>query len=274
MRVRGRLGLIRMRGRQDSRPCLRPRTSACRPGRTARRRTVGGQRAGARVSLRVRVFAGVDPVTGRHRYLSESVKGVERAARRQAQMVMARLQSEVELEDGTATRTSGVSSAPSGRRSVQCRSPSCPRGPWRPSTSSCAGVVLGATAVRPRALDRRRSRLRADRLPAASVPTVRRVDRPVDSRCLSAAPLLTEFSARSIPLFGSATRNRYAHPRTQELLGDRTAYCRRGPSRARQPDWPRRGGATTVRVGAAWVSASDRKVTGYAAPACRTTRRT
>jgi hypothetical protein len=47
-------------------------------------------------SLQVRVFAGVDPVSGRDRYLSESVKGTDRAARRQADKVMARLQAEVD----------------------------------------------------------------------------------------------------------------------------------------------------------------------------------
>ena|GEM_PF-3432348 len=49
-------------------------------------------------SLQVRVFAGVDPVTGRDRHLSESVKGTDHAARRQADKVIARLQSEVEGE--------------------------------------------------------------------------------------------------------------------------------------------------------------------------------
>src|SRR4051812_26857895 len=57
-------------------------------------------------SLQVRVFAGVDPVTGRDRYLSESVKGTDRAARRQAEKVMARLQAEV---DGQRSAQSTVS---------------------------------------------------------------------------------------------------------------------------------------------------------------------
>ena len=57
-------------------------------------------------SLQVRVFAGVDPVSGRDRYLSESVKGTDRAARRQADKVMARLQAEV---DGQRSAQSNVS---------------------------------------------------------------------------------------------------------------------------------------------------------------------
>jgi integrase len=96
-------------------------------------------------SLQVRVFAGVDPVTRRDRYLSESVKGTDRAARREAEKVMGRLQTEVdgrrsaqssvtlgytldewletlEVEDSTRTATSATSSATSVRRSVQCRS--------------------------------------------------------------------------------------------------------------------------------------------------------
>jgi integrase len=57
-------------------------------------------------SLQVRVFAGVDPVSGRDRYLSESVKGTDRAARRRADKVMARLQTEV---DGQRSAQSSVS---------------------------------------------------------------------------------------------------------------------------------------------------------------------
>ena len=56
-------------------------------------------------SLQVRVFAGVDPVTGRDRYLSESVKGTDRPARREAEKVMARLQAEV---DGQRSAQSSV----------------------------------------------------------------------------------------------------------------------------------------------------------------------
>ena len=56
-------------------------------------------------SLQVRVFAGVDPVTRRDRYLSETVKGTDRPARREAEKVMARLQSEV---DGQRSAQSSV----------------------------------------------------------------------------------------------------------------------------------------------------------------------
>jgi integrase len=57
-------------------------------------------------SLQVRVFAGVDPVTGRDRYLSESVRGTDRAARRAADKALARLQAEV---DGQRAAQSTVS---------------------------------------------------------------------------------------------------------------------------------------------------------------------
>ena len=53
----------------------------------------------------MRVFAGVDPVTGKDRDLSESVKGTDRAARREAEKAMARLQAEV---DGQRSAQSSV----------------------------------------------------------------------------------------------------------------------------------------------------------------------
>jgi integrase len=56
-------------------------------------------------SLQVRVFAGVDPVTGKDRYLSVSVKGTDRAARREAEKAMGRLQAEV---DGQRSAQSSV----------------------------------------------------------------------------------------------------------------------------------------------------------------------
>jgi hypothetical protein len=62
----------------------------------------GGRRRGSiRVrggSLQVRVFAGQDPVSGKDRYLSETVKGTDRAAHRQAERVMTRLQAEVDRQ--------------------------------------------------------------------------------------------------------------------------------------------------------------------------------
>ena len=57
-------------------------------------------------SLQVRVFAGVDPVTGKDRYLAETVRGTDRAARRVAEKAMARLQTEV---DGQRSASSSVS---------------------------------------------------------------------------------------------------------------------------------------------------------------------
>jgi integrase len=56
-------------------------------------------------SLQVRVFAGIDPVTRRDRYLSETVEGSDRPARREAEKVMARLQTEV---DGQRSAQSSV----------------------------------------------------------------------------------------------------------------------------------------------------------------------
>lgn len=52
-------------------------------------------------SLQVRAYAGIDPVTGRDRYLSESVKGTDRAARRAAEKTLARLQAQVDGQRST-----------------------------------------------------------------------------------------------------------------------------------------------------------------------------
>ena len=70
-------------------------TVATGAGRTAGRGTAGSVRVRGG-SLQVRVLAGVDPVTRRDRYLSETVKGTDRPARREAEKVMARLQAEVD----------------------------------------------------------------------------------------------------------------------------------------------------------------------------------
>lgn len=52
------------------------------------------------------MFAGVDPVTARDRYLSETARGTDRAARREADKVLARLQAQV---DGQSFAQSTVS---------------------------------------------------------------------------------------------------------------------------------------------------------------------
>lgn len=59
-------------------------------------------------SLQVRVYAGTDPVTGKDTYLTETVKGTDRAAEREAQKVMTRLQSRV---DDQRTASSSVTLA-------------------------------------------------------------------------------------------------------------------------------------------------------------------
>jgi integrase len=57
-------------------------------------------------SLQVRVFSGVDPVTGKDVYLTETVKGTDRAAQRTADKAMTRLLNQV---DQQRTATSSVS---------------------------------------------------------------------------------------------------------------------------------------------------------------------
>jgi integrase len=68
-----------------------------------KRRPRGSVRQRSR-SLQVRVYAGPDPVTGRDSYLTESVKGTDKAAQREAQKVMTKLQARVD-EQRTASST-------------------------------------------------------------------------------------------------------------------------------------------------------------------------
>lgn len=52
-------------------------------------------------NLRVVVYAGLDPVTGRRAYLRETVKGNDKAARKRAGKVMTRLLAEVDKQRTT-----------------------------------------------------------------------------------------------------------------------------------------------------------------------------
>ncbi len=54
-------------------------------------------------SLQVRVFAGQDPVTGRDRYLTETIKGTDAAAVRRAEKAMTRLQADVDRQRAPQT---------------------------------------------------------------------------------------------------------------------------------------------------------------------------
>ncbi|MQA15864.1 MAG: tyrosine-type recombinase/integrase [Pseudonocardiaceae bacterium] len=64
------------------------------------------QRGSVRVrggSLQVRVYAGNDPVTGKPRYLTETVKGTDRATRRRADKVMTKLLAQVDKQRAPST---------------------------------------------------------------------------------------------------------------------------------------------------------------------------
>jgi integrase len=54
-------------------------------------------------SLQVRVYAGQDPVTGRDRYLSKTIKGTDRAARKRAEKALTQLQAEVDKQRAPET---------------------------------------------------------------------------------------------------------------------------------------------------------------------------
>ncbi|WP_230424557.1 hypothetical protein [Prauserella cavernicola] len=57
-------------------------------------------------ALQVRVYSGVDPVTGRELYLSETVRGTDKAAYRRADKVMTTLQAQVDKQRSPSTTVS------------------------------------------------------------------------------------------------------------------------------------------------------------------------
>jgi integrase len=57
-------------------------------------------------SLQVRVYAGIDPVTGKPHYLAETVKGTDLAARRRANKTLTRLQAKVDKQRAPETSVS------------------------------------------------------------------------------------------------------------------------------------------------------------------------
>jgi hypothetical protein len=66
------------------------------------RRTRGSIRVRGN-SLQVRVFSGKDPVTGKGVYLTESVKGTDKAAYKAADKVQTRLLAEVDSQRATSS---------------------------------------------------------------------------------------------------------------------------------------------------------------------------
>ncbi|HTF47207.1 MAG TPA: tyrosine-type recombinase/integrase [Pseudonocardia sp.] len=57
-------------------------------------------------TLQVRVFAGYDAVTGKQRYITESIAGTDRAARRRAEKTLTRLQAQVDKQRAPETSVS------------------------------------------------------------------------------------------------------------------------------------------------------------------------
>ena len=54
-------------------------------------------------ALQVRVYAGVDPVTGKPTYLTETIKGTDKAAHRLANKAMTKLQARVDEQRSPST---------------------------------------------------------------------------------------------------------------------------------------------------------------------------
>ncbi|WP_255283739.1 site-specific integrase [Saccharomonospora azurea] len=57
-------------------------------------------------SLQVRVYSGVDPVTGKELYLAETINGTDKAARRRAEKALTRLQAQVDQQRAPSTSVS------------------------------------------------------------------------------------------------------------------------------------------------------------------------
>lgn len=57
-------------------------------------------------SLQVRVYSGIDPVTGKELYLSETIRGTDTAARRRAEKALTRLQAQVDQQRAPSTSVS------------------------------------------------------------------------------------------------------------------------------------------------------------------------
>lgn len=57
-------------------------------------------------SLQVRVYSGIDPVTGKEIYLSETIRGTDTAARRRAEKALTKLQAQVDQQRAPSTSVS------------------------------------------------------------------------------------------------------------------------------------------------------------------------
>jgi hypothetical protein len=107
-------------------------------GGESRRRGNIRERGG---SLQVRVYAGIDPVTNKDRYLVETIKGTDRAARRLAEKTMTRLQALVDQQRSTETSSASFCRAHRGPH-ADIRCPVSPRPHNTNPDSACTSAPL------------------------------------------------------------------------------------------------------------------------------------
>lgn len=156
-------------------------------------------------SLRVIVYTGIDPVTGKRSYLRETIKGTDKAAHRRANSRLGKLIAQVDeqrstqssvplghvidewlrdadLEDGTremSRATSTATSAPSSATAPSRRSPPAPSKPYTPNSAAAesAATANPSSSTNPGATTTAKPRNAA---PTSAGP--RRLHRPPDPR--------------------------------------------------------------------------------------------
>lgn len=155
------------------------------------------ERRGA--SLRVKAYAGVDPVTGKRVYRSETVKGTDEKAYKQAERKLTALMAEIDRQRGTPSVTTLGHVIDEWLRTVEIEDST--REGYEGYIRRTIRPVLGSVPVSkitPRALenlyaDLRRCRVRCDRLPYIEHKAVRDHDcvkvkcRPHECRPMSAS---------------------------------------------------------------------------------------
>lgn len=122
-------------------------------------------------SLQVRVYAGIDPVTNKPRYLAETIKGTDRAARRRAEKALTKFQAEVDKQRSPETSVSLAHALDEWLRVNEIESTT--RGTYegyiertiKPAIGSVAIDKLGARTLETLYQELRRCRVRCDGKP-------------------------------------------------------------------------------------------------------------
>lgn len=122
-------------------------------------------------SLRVVVYAGIDPVTGKRQYLRETVQGTDKAARKRADKALTKLLNQVNEQNSTPSAVALSHALDEWMRTSELEDST--RGTYEGYIARTIRPALGDTAVNkitPRMLEKfytelRRCRVRCDRKP-------------------------------------------------------------------------------------------------------------